>query len=231
LLDNLRITTFYNFAADSLPLRPINISGFTSFLKGLVMINLSANFDPYATDAQFRKINRYMWEKYRRLTRFSDATLAISGRIAPKNITPPTPTRGSAQEREFIVNNIMGFYDFNIPWSLNFNFNLNMTKGMPGNMDTIRLSAATFNFSFDVNVTKNWKLDLTSGYDLARKDFVITSLNVIRNLHCWELRFQYIAYPIVNRTYNIQINVKSPVLQELKLSRRDNATFNNFSQF
>lgn len=231
LLDNLRINTFYNFAADSLHLSPVNISGFTSVLQGLITLNMTAQFDPYATDKQFRKINTFVWQKERRLLRFSDATLAIAGRIAPKHQSSPTPTKGSEQEREYLINNLSGFYDFNIPWSLQINFNLRIDKGAPGNLDTIRLSAATFNFSFDVNVTKNWKLDLTSGYDLSRKDFIITSLNVVRNLHCWELRFQYIPYPVTNRSYNIQINAKSPLLQELRLTRKDNAVFNNFSRF
>jgi hypothetical protein len=230
LLENLNITTFYNFAADSLKLNPIVIRGYTTALNGAMTINMDATFDPYATDSQFRKINTYMWEKERRLTRFTNASLAIAGRIAPKNTAAPTPTRGSEQEREFVMNNLRGFYDFNIPWSVNVNFNLSMSKGAPGNMDTLRLTTAALNFTFDVNITKNWKLDITSGYDFAKKDFIYTSLNVIRNLHCWELRFQYIPYPATFRSYNIQINVKSPVLQELKLSRKD-TRFNSGNQF
>jgi lipopolysaccharide assembly outer membrane protein LptD (OstA) len=229
ILENLRITSFYNFAADSLRLDPINISGYTTLINGAMTVNFSSTFDPYDTDSAYKRINTFMWESEKRLTRFTNATLTIAGNLRPKTTTP-APTRGSEQEREHVINNLRGYYDFNIPWSLRLNFDLNITKGNSDNPDSLILSAAALRFDFDVNVTKNWKLNITSGYNFAQKDFIYTQLNVIRNLHCWELRFQYTAYPVQFRSYNIQINVKSAVLQELKLSRKQQR-FDNFNEF
>jgi len=229
ILENLRISSFYNFAADSLRLDPISISGYTTLINGAMSVNFSTNFDPYTTDSQMRRINTYMWESDHRLTRFTNATLTLAGNIRPKTAAA-TPTRGSEQEREYIVNNMKGYYDFNIPWSLRMNLDFNITKGQSGNVDTILLSAAALRFDFDVNVTKNWKAVITSGYNFAQKDFIYTQLNVIRNLHCWELRFQYTAYPIEYRSYNVQVNVKSAALQEMKLSRKQQR-FDNFTEF
>lgn len=229
ILENLTINTLYNFAIDTLKLSPISISGRNSFLNGAMQLNFSANFDPYTTDSSFRRINTFMWESDRRLTRFTSASIALGGRIQPKRKTPLNPTRGSDQEREYILNNPQGFYDFNIPWSLNLNFDLNIQKGNTTNIDTLLLTAAAIRFDFDVNVTKNWKLNLTSGYNFATKLPAYTQVNVVRDLHCWELRFQWTAYPVQQRNYNIQINVKSSMLQELKLSRKDVGS-NRFTQ-
>jgi hypothetical protein len=229
ILENLRISSFYNFAADSLRLDPISITGYTTLLNGAMSVNFSTFFDPYAVDTLNRRVNTYMWESDHRLTRFTNATLTLAGNLRPKS-TASTPTRGSEQERDYIVNNMRGYYDFNIPWSLRMNVDFNIIKGAPGNTDTLALAAAALRFDFDVNVTKNWKVNITSGYDFARKDFIYTQLNVIRNLHCWELRFQYTAYPIEYRSYNVQVNVKSAVLQEMKLSRKQQR-FDNFNEF
>lgn len=229
ILDNLTIATLYNFAADSLRLSPISINGRNAFLNGAMAINFNALFDPYDTDSSFRKINTFMWESEKRLTRFSQAAFSLAGSIRPKNSGAVNPTRGSEQEREHVINNLQGYYDFNIPWSINLNFDINVAKGLQGNKDTVVFTAATLRLDFDVNVTPNWKVNMASGYNFATNLPAYTQLNVIRNLHCWELRFQFVPYPKEFVSYNIQINVKSPVLQELKLSRKQQ--INNFSQF
>lgn len=229
IFDNLTISSAYNFAADSLKLSPVNISGRNTFLNGAISTFFSAAFDPYDTDSNFRKINTFMWDSRKQLTRFTNASFTLTGSIRSKNGTALNPTRGNKQEQDFVMNNLHEFYDFNIPWTLNFNFNFSVNKGTFSNPDTLIYSAATLSFDFDVNVTDNWKVNLVSGYNLANSEFSYTQLNVIRNLHCWELRFQFVPIPRQFVSYNIQINVKSPVLQELKLSRKQQ--FNNLSQF
>jgi hypothetical protein len=185
--------------------------------------------NPYDTESNLNRINTYMWESEKRLTRFSQAAFSLTGSIRPKNAGAPNPTRGTEQERENVINQLQNYYDFNIPWSINLNFDLSVNKGLPSNRDTLAFTAATLRFDFDVNVTANWKVNMASGYNFATKLPSYTQLNVIRNLHCWELRFQFVPYPKEFLSYNIQINVKSPVLQELKLSRKQQ--INNFSQF
>ena len=42
----------------------------------------------------------------------------------------------------------------------------------------------SINFNGDVNVTKKWKVGFRSGYDLKNKDFIYTSIDIYRDLHC-----------------------------------------------
>ena len=58
LIDQLNISTGYNFLADSLKMSNVSVSMSTSIF-GKVGISASANFDPYAIDAKGRKINKF----------------------------------------------------------------------------------------------------------------------------------------------------------------------------
>jgi hypothetical protein len=62
-------------------------------------------------------------------------------------------------------------------------------------------------------------LNITSGYDFYSKSIGYTTINVTRDLHCWQMMLNIVPFGIY-RNYNFTINVKSSVLQDLKLVRR-----------
>jgi hypothetical protein len=75
------------------------------------------------------------------------------------------------------------------------------------------------NLNGDVSLTEKWKIAFMSGYDFVAKDFSFTSIDIYRDLHCWEMRFNWIPFGF-RQSYNFSINVKSGMLQDLKLNRR-----------
>ena len=78
----------------------------------------------------------------------------------------------------------------------------------------------TLNFSGDLSLTKKWKIGFSSGYDFERHDYTFTTINLYRDLHCWEMSLRWV--PIGNRqSYLFTIKVKSSILQDLKLTRRN----------
>jgi hypothetical protein len=87
----------------------------------------------------------------------------------------------------------------------------------------------SINFSGDVNITRKWKIGFTTGYDVKNKEFTYTSIDIYRDLHCWEMRFNWIPLGY-RKGWNFQINVKASVLQDLKYKMqrdfRDN--FDNY---
>ena len=92
--------------------------------------------------------------------------------------------------------------------------NFNYTK--PGlDSETIQ----SINFNGDVNITSKWKVGFRSGYDLKNKDFTYTSLDLYRDLHCWEMTFNWIPIGF-HKSYNFVIKVKSAILQDLKLTKK-----------
>ncbi|MCD8529187.1 MAG: hypothetical protein LRY27_04360 [Chitinophagales bacterium] len=55
---------------------------------------------------------------------------------------------------------------------------------------------------------------------MVQKKLTLTTVRVERDLHCWVLAFNWTAYPLIRQTYTIDLHVKSAILQELKLSRK-----------
>ena len=114
----------------------------------------------------------------------------------------------------------MNYADFNIPWSLHLNYNVSLQKYyvVKSQKDTISINQ-DLNFSGEVNLTAKWKIGMSSGYDFIAKQLSFTSFDIYRDLHCWEMRLNLIPFGY-RRSYNFSLNVKSSVLQDLKLNRR-----------
>jgi hypothetical protein len=123
-------------------------------------------------------------------------------------------SKTSEEELAYINSHPEYFVDFSVPWNLYVSYNLRYSK--PGLIEVITQSLS---FSGDVNITKKWKVGFNSGWDFEAKDFTYTSLNVYRDLHCWEMSFNWIPFGF-RKSYTLTINVKSSVLQDLKLNRK-----------
>ena len=104
--------------------------------------------------------------------------------------------------------------DFNIPWSLSVNYNMRASK--PVLLEKSVTRSITFNG--DIKLSENWKIGLNSGYDITKEELSLTSINFFRDLHCWQMNFEW--YPIGRQMFSFGINVKSSTLQDLKLNRR-----------
>jgi len=82
--------------------------------------------------------------------------------------------------------------------------------------------------SGDVSITKNWKVQYTTNYDLrASKLSSATSFGIYRNLHCWSLNFQWLPFGYY-KSYNVTLRVNSAILQDLKLTKRSDYTNNQY---
>ena len=100
---------------------------------------------------------------------------------------------------------------------LNVNYSQTINKGSTTLSESI--NTQTLGFSGNIKITKKWKLGFQSGYDFTDNDFSYTSIDVYRDLHCWEMLFHWI--PIgYQRSYTLTIRVKSEMLQDLKFERK-----------
>jgi hypothetical protein len=141
--------------------------------------------------------------------------VAVSFNLKSKQAKPQTESKTATKEElEEINRNRYQYVDFNIPWTLSISYNFIYTK--PAYVGDIK---QTISFNGDVNVTENWKVGMNSGFDLKQKKFTYTSMNIYRNLHCWEIRLNMVPFGF-RKSYSLDINVKSSILQDLKLSRK-----------
>lgn len=218
LMEVLNLASSYNIAADSLQLAPLNISARTKLFKKVDFVYSSIH-DFYAIDPiTLQRVNRFEWNENGRLTRLSNATLALTTQLASGARQGKTPGTGldATRDKELMAAQMNDFVDFNIPWSLNVTFQYNVT-----NVNEEFQASSIVNFFGDVSLTKKWKLGFNSGYDFRLKDFSFTTVDIFRDLHCWEMHFNWIPFGF-RRSYNFSIRVKSSMLQDLKLNRRRN---------
>ena len=137
---------------------------------------------------------------------------------------------GSIEEQDYVRLNPDLYYDFNIPWSFHVNYHLSMINGTSLNRDSTVFDFTSFQFGGDINITPKWKIAVESGYDFKTMDFSFTTFKLLRDLHCWEMSLDWQAYPIQNQSFTFEIRVKSALLQDLKLSRR-NVRYNTSRTF
>ncbi len=230
LLNNLSIASSYNIIADAFKLAPISISANTNILDNMLNINLSATLDPYRIETTIneetgisreRRIDELVW-KSGKIGRITNATLAMSTNLNPQARNKQTSSRDKIgksdlpeQEKQFLLQNPDAYVDFEIPWSLNISYNLGYTHAVNQNQNVTQ----TINFSGDVSLSASWKVTFSSGFHFESGEITQTNLGIARDLHCWTMRLNWTPFGRFTQ-YNFTINVKSAVLQDLKLERR-----------
>lgn len=101
-------------------------------------------------------------------------------------------------------------------WTLRMNLRYSVDKTNPENP---RDPTFWLNTNGKFNLSKNWAVSINSRFDLINREVVNTSISIHRDLHCWEMSFQWEPTGYT-RGYYLKINVKSPNLQDLKLESR-----------
>ena len=209
LLESLALSTSYNFAADSLRLAPISISGRATIIER-ISLNMFGVFDPYVVNSDGVRINKTELSEHNKLARFNSGNFSINFNIIPRK--KPAKATGSTDDR----NEREDDQDYSIPFSLNVGYNFFFLN----NVNSPDQITQTLNFSGDLQLTPAWKVNYNSGYDFEQKDFSYTSLGINRNLHCWEMSLNWVPFGF-QQNYFFQINVKSSLLQDLKLTKKD----------
>ena len=217
LLDNFGLAFSYNAAVKNFNWSNIALNARTVLFKKM-NITAAAALDPYQLDSAGNHIEKFEWNNGR-IGRLTNATASVGYDLKSKEQTAAKPSSNTANaanqdELDYIKNHPDAYVNFNVPYSLRVNYNINYSH-------TPTLSQITQSITFfgDLSITKKWKISATSGYDFVTNKLTLTSINVYRDLHCWEMRFNWIPFG-PRQMYSIDIKVKSSVLQDLKLSKR-----------
>lgn len=226
LIDNLTFSTSYNLAKDSLKWAPFLITGRTRLFEDLDLRYASA-WDPYILDsAGTKNLNQSEWKVNHRLFRMKDMSWTAGINYTLDNETfkkksdskkDQTNDKNNKKTKEQAKENL-------IPWSINLNYSLRY--GMRHNYMNYELTkdatiVQTLGFSGNIQVTPNWKVNIRSGYDFEAKDISYTQVEIVRDLHCWEMRFSWIPFGQW-QSWNFGINIKSPMFKDLKVEKKKN---------
>lgn len=225
LIDNFSINFGYDFAKDSLRWSKVSVTGRTILFKKL-NINYSSTWDPYVLDsAGTRNLNKLEWDVNRRLVRIDNYnwSLSVDYRLSPKPAQKVEAPPGAIEEEvDYVNRNLDQYIDWSNPWSLNISYtfryvnNFKYINGIKNSADDLIQS---IRLTGDLSLTPKWKIGFGTGYDLKAKKVTYTTLDIYRDLHCWEMRMSMV--PFGDRKYwSFIINVKSQLLKDLKLTKK-----------
>lgn len=233
IIDGFGFNGSYNYLADSFKLSPISFY-FRSTLFQKINITAGSTLDPYVSDTAGHDRNIYAWSQGKfALGRLTNTNLAISTSFKSKpkdqkkedekqkeqsDQIPMTMEEEQAQ-LNYIRSNPAQFADFNVPWSLNVAFALNISSvERPDYSGFTTTVASSLNFSGDFNLTEKWKFGMNGYYDLRTAKIQTFTMNISRDMHCWQMAIN--VTPVgINHFYNFTISPKSGILQDLKVNR------------
>ena len=248
LLEALSFSGNYDLTKDSLNFSYMSVSARTTLFKKL-KVSYSSVWDPYVMDSLGQRLNLFeVFENQRLFHKNNSAwNFSLSWSFSQNDVKKWRTGNGErrtengeldfqdeitrrAHGSEFItegeLDDILGnpksYIDWDSPWSVTLSYNLrhssNLTYAAFMGIATNQV-VQTLTVNGDISFSPKWKVNFSTGWDFTNHGLSYTSLNIYRDLHCWEMRFNWI--PIGNyKSWNFTINVKAQALQDLKLTKK-----------
>lgn len=233
IIDNLSLSSSYNFAADSLKLSNLSTSLSSGAIPG-ISINASASFSFYQFDENGRQIDRFFIEDSKKLAQlrtFSvNASTSFRGSGRSVEVFTPVYRRRYDPFNQAIFRPVdprFGYepvHPIDSPWSVNLSFSYRWTyrPNQEPNKSAV-LNARNITF----NLTPKWQFSTEIGYDFIAKKLTPSQFTLRRNLICWDLsfqinpfgEFQYYFFRLTVNSSQIQsLFQKLPILKNLERS-------------
>lgn len=255
LLDNFSINGGYDIARDSLKFSDIRVSARTRLFNNFD-ITYSSGWTVYDTDSVGRSINRFLWDTDKKLLKLNNTNwslgfnYSLSSKKQPAALggdqlrgpaggqmggQPGLDEGGGEDGGEIPGEELMPLspagVDYAVPWSLQFGYTFNYNSRYNYREERFdRNLVQSLNVNGSVNLTPKWRIGFRSGYDFERKEITYTSVDLYRDLHCWEMTLNWIPFGF-RKSYNLTIRVKSQMLQDLKITKRTHHLDNAFQTF
>ena len=224
-------------AADSLKWSPVSANAGTKLFDNKLAINVRATLDPYALDANGKKINKFNIDNGGSLFRVTNAGLTLNYALKSKGSEKETP-----QQQNNRANNSDGIfgesltasndmseknnsnksdgkltklYQASMPWSLKIAYTINYANSNRQQ----DISSHSIMFNGDLELTPKWSVGFNSGYDVKSSGFTYTQLRFSRDLDSWKLNFNWVPFGD-RQTYYFFIGIKQSMLSDLKYDKR-----------
>ena len=226
LIDNLSFSTSYNLIADSFNLAPISLRARTT-ISG-VSINMNGTVDPYVRDEDYQRVNRYAWTEksgFAKLGRLTRASISFGMQFqSGKGQKKAARNEELVEEEKILPGEYEDYIDFNIPWNFGFDYSFSYSEGRT--KDSKAKFTQTLGLRGNVELTEKWSLRMNTNFDIMAREFSFTTFNVDRDLHCWQMSFNFVPFGY-RKSYGFTISAKSSMLKDLKLEKRQ-SHFDNF---
>lgn len=119
-----------------------------------------------------------------------------------------------------------GYLAFQLPWSLSLSYSYSISEDRTKdiNIKSMRYPyklTHSLNASGNVKLGSRWNVTYSSGYDFTTKEMSMTTVNITRDLHCFNMSCGLVFGPFTS--YNFSIRANSQMLTDaLKWDKRSN---------
>ena len=248
LIDQLNISTNYNFLADSLNMGTISMTMSTQ-LFNKVTISASAGFDPYAIGENSRKINKFaitQGQGLARLTSFSASasySLSGDGKINGNDGSQSGGSGASGNTNyyqrnfyhpvtgDYIPGGWLYYTNPNAPWSLSFNalFSLSRSYSFDSTLQqlikTNRITA-TLSTAGSIKLTPKMSINVSSGFDFVAKELTTTQISATYDLHCFNIAVSWVPLGTW-KSYSFRISANAAALADLLRFKKSDSYWDN----
>ena len=120
-----------------------------------------------------------------------------------------------------------GYMAFSLPWSFSISYGLSMRENTAAkikekNMRYPYMLTQNMNFSGNIKLSNKWNINFSSGWDFTDKELTTTTMNISRDLHCFNMSCGVVLKPY--KSYNFSIRANSAMLADaLKYDQRSSA--------
>lgn len=123
-----------------------------------------------------------------------------------------------------------GYLRFKMPWSFTVSYGITMSEDRTAkiNIKTMRYPykfTQNMNFSGNLKLTDKWNISFSSGYDFEAKKISMSTVNISRDLHCFQMTAGMVFGPFTS--YNFTISANASMLKDaLKYDKRSSISSN-----
>ena len=123
-----------------------------------------------------------------------------------------------------------GYMPFKLPWNVTFSYGISMAENTAAKIDikTMRYPykfTQNLNISGNIGISDNWRINFTSGYNFEYKKLTTTTLNIYRDLHCFEMSCGIVLAPYTS--FNFSFRATAQLLADaLKWDKRSSISSN-----
>jgi hypothetical protein len=194
-------------------------------------------------EKDYTKVNRYLFDAGKGLARMTSLSLSMSTSfssdgisfgnenddVVPEDTTkkeetkPVLGSRFQAMYKEtetpdYYAENSPGYSRFKLPWSANFGLTYSYNKASqdPESLRETLYLTSSLNCTF----AETWKVTANTGYDFINKEFRTPSLSLHKDLHCWDLQFNWTPFGDYKGFY-LRFGIKASQLKDLKIEKQD----------
>jgi lipopolysaccharide assembly outer membrane protein LptD (OstA) len=225
----------YNFVATGYKLSDISATINSSAIKKL---NFQAAFlfSPYKyADNGAGKKDEYLgWDGglLRLVTFNTSAGISLTGKELSKSFTTLADSLEneeknflesgdvvSKKQRDDVIRDLKaGAFSWTLRGDISYRYDANNRYN--------HISQLNFIPSVTLTLTENWRIRWNASMDLTEWKINYQRYSIYRDLHCWELSFDWSPnpdYPSASYFY-LRIGIKDPILKDLKLEQRNSNT-------